>query len=136
MKFGENHIYYLDEINYDLFEENQQRGSSFTLPAQPIPGLFPENLDIYCPNCIDYMSPHNANNFNPYNAPALPKYFLGTPFFNPVTSQFYNYGSPNHNLMNSSFNSGLHPFKNRPQAFANVLFTTPVIARNSSDLFL
>lgn len=131
MRYDENNICYLDEFNSDE-EANSTRTQQFALPQSPIYSLFPENLEIYCPNCTDF------NNFHSYNPLPMPNSFLGTPFFNPAKNNFLTYGTHLNSGAAPIFHNGVNPsFHSFPtHRPADLLFTTPVIVRNSSDLFL
>lgn len=128
MIYDENDFYYLDENNYDNFVLAEDRVPHFSSQVHQLPKLFPENLDVFCPGCADYFQ--NPAIANSYNAPNLYKNFLGTPFLNPANNKFNNYVNTPSNV----FKQSLKTFGRPP--LDNVLFTTPVVIRSSSDLFL
>lgn len=131
---NENSIYYLDEINYDDFNIINPRGyghKNFST-FQHLPKLFPENIDVYCPGCSNYLTPEGQNLVNSSTAPNLYEAFLGTPFFNPATNTFNNFVNQPYKFNPHKVNHFLH----RPMFLNSVTFTPPILARNSSELFL
>lgn len=127
----------LNAINYDNFNMFNSRGHKYFSPLQQIPKLFPENLDVYCPGCSAYLTPEGKHLVNSNTAPNVYKTFLGTPFVNPANNTFNNYVNTPYTFNPHQFNSHhVNHFLNRPMLLSNMAFTTPILARDSSELFL